>query len=126
MALKAKRPCAEFGCNNLTTKFYCEKHQRNSHKYYNKSRDKKYDSFYKTSAWVRLRNVAFERDNGLCQQCLKKGILKRADVVHHIVEIREDWSKRLELNNLESLCHACHNQLHKGTPHPNFYKDNHL
>ncbi|TWK49239.1 hypothetical protein CHCC20347_1522 [Bacillus paralicheniformis] len=33
-------------------------------------------------------------------------------MVHHIVEVKQDWSKRLDLSNLESLCNACHNKVH--------------
>ncbi|WP_377897049.1 HNH endonuclease [Gottfriedia sp. OAE603] len=32
------------------------------------------------------------------------------DVVHHIVEIKADWSKRLEKKNLKAMCHGCHNR----------------
>lgn len=116
-----KRPCAEIGCNNLTTKFYCEKHEKVTQNNYNKTRDKKTSSFYNSYKWQKLRRVAFERDNWLCQRCLKKGILKRADVVHHIVEIRDDWSKRLDLDNLESLCHGCHNAIHGKGPRHHFF-----
>lgn len=117
MAKKPLRPCREIGCSNLTRKSYCKIHKKNAHKNYNLLRDKETESFYKSSAWQRLRRLAYERDNGLCQRCLKAGILKRADVVHHIVEIKVDWSKRLELSNLESLCHTCHNTIHKSAPH---------
>nr|WP_236953619.1 HNH endonuclease [Jeotgalibacillus malaysiensis] len=49
----------------------------------------------------------------MCQRCKRHKILRPAKVVHHLVEVRDDWSKRLVLNNLESLCHFCHNQIHK-------------
>lgn len=121
MAHKSKRPCAIISCNNLTTKAYCDQHDFNQRGVYDKNynqyqRDKQTDSFYKSRGWQRLRRLAFERDKGLCQRCLKQEILKRADVVHHIVEVKEDWNKRLELSNLESLCHRCHNAIHKQIP----------
>nr|WP_279388960.1 HNH endonuclease [Baia soyae] len=34
-------------------------------------------------------------------------------VLNHIVEVKEDWNKRLELSNLQSVCNACHNRIHK-------------
>ena len=42
--------------------------------------------------------------------CLLKGIVKKADLVDHIVPIREDWSKRLDSTNLQSLCYRCHRE----------------
>lgn len=120
MAKKSLKPCAEIGCGKLTRKTYCESHekivQEKSQKIYRKSRDKSLDAFYKSYQWRKLRALAFERDKGLCQRCLKRGILKRADVVHHIVEVLVDWSKRFDLDNLESVCHACHNREHKAHP----------
>jgi 5-methylcytosine-specific restriction enzyme A len=124
MPRKPMRPCAEIGCGNLTEKTYCKIHQkileenrRKSTQIYNRyGRDSVIDAFYKSKEWKQMRALAFERDNGLCQRCLKKGILKVANVVHHIVEIKDDWSLRLVLENLESLCHSCHNAHHKTAP----------
>ncbi|MFS1513957.1 HNH endonuclease [Chengkuizengella sp. SCS-71B] len=31
-------------------------------------------------------------------------------MVDHITPIKEDWSLRLDLCNLQSLCHCCHNK----------------
>ncbi|WP_328031817.1 HNH endonuclease signature motif containing protein [Halalkalibacterium halodurans] len=125
VANKPKRPCAEIGCGNLTEKTYCKIHEKNAvenqrikQRAYNRyGRDPVIDAFYKSPEWRRLRALAFERDNGLCQRCLKRGILKRADVVHHLIEVKEDWNRRLDLEILESLCHGCHNAEHKGSPH---------
>lgn len=33
-------------------------------------------------------------------------------MVHHIIPLLDDWSKGLDMDNLESLCHACHNKEH--------------
>lgn len=52
--------------------------------------------------WEKLRPVALARDLGLCCQCGRP-----AELVDHIVPIR-DGGERLDLNNLQSLCRACH------------------
>ena len=41
--------------------------------------------------------------------CLEIDITKPADVVDHVIELTDDWSKRLDPDNLQSLCHVCHN-----------------
>lgn len=118
---KSLRPCGEFGCSNLTRESYCETHTKSAQetrvRNAKKIRDSKLELFYHSVAWRRLRLVALERDNHLCQWCNNNGTLSKAQVVHHIVEVTVDWSLRLILDNLVSLCHACHNRHHKQTPH---------
>jgi len=41
-------------------------------------------------------------------QCYQDGVIRKADVVDHIVELRDDWSRRLDESNLRSLCHRHH------------------
>lgn len=65
--------------------------------------------FYRTQAWQTLSRLQRTREP-LCQHCKANGRLRPADVADHIVELRDDWSKGLELSNLQSLCHQCHNR----------------
>ncbi|WP_036574766.1 HNH endonuclease [Oceanobacillus picturae] len=120
MAQKSLRPCGEFGCNNLTRNSYCKTHEKNlqetTRNYNQYKRDPKVNAFYKSTKWQRVRAVALARDKGLCQRCLKRGNIRQAQVVHHIIEVRDDWEQRYGLDNLESLCHGCHNAEHKTGP----------
>ncbi|MDY7044047.1 HNH endonuclease [Virgibacillus sp. M23] len=120
MVQKSLRPCREIGCNNLTRNSYCKTHEKNAQKttrnYNQYKRDPKVNAFYKSSKWQRVRALAMARDNGLCQRCLKQGSIRQAQVVHHLIEVKDDWSRRYDLENLESVCHACHNQEHKKRP----------
>ncbi|WP_426451230.1 HNH endonuclease signature motif containing protein (plasmid) [Staphylococcus xylosus] len=50
------------------------------------------------------------RHDSLCQECLRNGLYTQADVVDHIVELRDGYSRRLDQSNLEPLCHDCHNK----------------
>lgn len=72
--------------------------------------------FYKGTAWQRTRAVVWSRDKGLCQDCLKKGIIKPAHEVHHIIELTpeniNDASIALNMDNLIALCKDCHAQRH--------------
>lgn len=117
VANKALKPCGEIGCNNLTRKTYCKNHEKNAQettrKYNQYKRDPKVNSFYRSTKWQKARAVALARDNGLCQRCLKQSRVRQAQMVHHIVEVKDDWELRYNLDNLESLCHECHNRLHK-------------
>ncbi len=73
----------------------------------------KYSKFYSSTSWRKLSKYIRIKYNDLCLMCLiKDNAISPADVVHHITEIREDYSKRLEENNLITLCHSCHNNLH--------------
>lgn len=81
--------------------------------------------FYHTNAWKRLRAVALQRDGGMCQDCMDKlrdGLKvrpHRAEMVHHIIPVEERPDLALNLNNLRSLCNACHAARHpeKGGSH---------
>ena len=51
----------------------------------------------------------YRRTYPLCDHCSEKGITKSADVVDHIIEIR-DGGDPLSYDNLQALCHKCHNK----------------
>jgi len=116
--MKPKKRCNKAGCRELIDydEKYCPKHKGYGDKEYNRQvrfnkDNEKYAKFYNSSAWKKLRN-AYIAAYPLCERCLKDGIIKQADVVHHIIEIRSDWSKRLDWDNLEAVCHEHHNKEH--------------
>lgn len=69
-------------------------------------------SFYKSGEWKALRKKALERDLYLCQECKKVGKITPAKIVHHVKPIRVSDADKLKLENLETVCVACHNFLH--------------
>nr|WP_224929081.1 HNH endonuclease signature motif containing protein [Bacillus safensis] len=101
MPLKPLRECKVREYRELTRDGYCPTHvdgKQQKAKYYNNHvRDKQSTSFSTCSM----------RDNYLCQSCLKQDRVVPAVMVHHIVELKQDWNKRLDLNNLESICNSC-------------------
>jgi len=107
MAMKPKIACTFKGCSNLVEPGnggLCEVHQRKRHKDYQKSRgDRSVTKFYNTKAWQVARRAALMRDGGWCVMCGEKP----AEVVDHIVEIKDGGCKTC-LDNLQSLCAACH------------------
>ena len=72
----------------------------------------KYAEFYNSAEWKNLRNQKFFDADGLCELCRKNGIIRSAKEIHHKIPIEEDWSKRLDYDNLIALCSDCHNQQH--------------
>ena len=76
---------------------------------------------YNSREWKELRAAKLRSTNGLCEECMKQGIITSARCVHHVVPIEtartKDEMKRLAidcgLQSLKSLCFACHARIHK-------------
>ncbi len=68
--------------------------------------------FYKTKTWRKKRLYILRRDKYLCQECLRYGRKIEAKEVHHITPLKEDYDRRLDVNNLISLCGDCHKKMH--------------
>ena len=74
---------------------------------------------YNSREWKELRIAKLRSTNGLCEECMKQGIVTSATCVHHIVPIEtaktKDEMKRLAFDphNLMALCFACHARIHK-------------
>jgi len=98
---KPKRFCTAYPCNNLVRsgERYCEAHQPAK-----PNRDS--DPFYNTARWQRFRNW-YRAKNPLCERCLDEGLTVPADMVDHIIEIRDGGAK-LSATNAQSLCNGCH------------------
>jgi len=72
--------------------------------------------FYNSKQWKRCRRLFKQAKNSLCERCLKKGIYKPGDEVHHKIwltpENINDPEITLSFNNLELLCASCHSKEH--------------
>lgn len=64
--------------------------------------------FYNSPAWRRLSR-AYRQEHPLCELCSKRGVIRTADMVDHIVPIRLG-GESMDWNNCQSLCHKCHNR----------------
>ena len=73
--------------------------------------------FYSSKAWQSCRNEYMKRVHYLCEECLRKGIYKLAEIVHHIIELDPITIERPEIalsfDNLEALCRDCHAEKHE-------------
>ena len=79
--------------------------------------------FYKSDNWIELKDSVMRDAHYECQHCLKKGIYKRAEMVHHINEVRKrpdlaltrefvDSITNEKIINLVALCNSCHEVEH--------------
>ncbi|EOJ20319.1 HNH endonuclease [Enterococcus faecalis] len=124
---KPKRKCAVASCNVLIdySEMYCMKHKQikqeqayERNKHYNNTvryseKNKQYADFYNSREWKNKRKQILIRDNYICQPCLEKGVIHEANMVHHKDELKDNWEKRLDEENLESVNTICHNKIEK-------------
>lgn len=75
--------------------------------------------FYSSKAWQDCRNEYAKRRHYLCENCLRRGIYKPGEIVHHVIELDpiniENPEIALSFNNLELLCRDCHSAIHDMT-----------
>ena len=75
-------------------------------------------AFYKSTAWEQTRAAYLKSVGGLCERCLKKGLIVPAVIVHHKIYLDANNVNDPEITtnpeHLEALCLACHNAEHFG------------
>ena len=80
------------------------------------------DSFaqrlYASIGWKKTRAAYMASVHGLCEECLKQGLITPATQVHHITPLTpsniDDPAVALGWDNLEALCDKHHAEAHKG------------
>ncbi len=105
---------------------YCGKIVKRGHncpnkpKWKRKNSDSRIDKFRSSARWTRKSIEIRQRDKYLCQVCLT-GKHQTIDLynyksleVHHIEPLEENWDKRLDNDNLITLCHYHHTLADKG------------
>jgi len=116
MPNKMWKQCRVPGCAGLTRERYCEKHKHldaqrklESAKYYDTVfRNQESKRFYESPQWRKLREIKL-RCNPYCELCHANNFFAPAEIVDHKIEIR-DGGVPLDIENLQCLCRACHNQ----------------
>ena len=75
------------------------------------------ERFYTTKAWRKCRAAFLAEKSGLCEACLKKGLIVPAEHVHHRIPITpenmNDPRITLDSSNLMALCEECHMEQHR-------------
>lgn len=94
-------------CGAKLAKKYLGKHKQDPDQMQDFAKD-----FYKSKTWQKCRQGYIASVGGLCERCLKNGLINPAVIVHHKVHITPDNitdpSVTLSYNNLEALCRDCH------------------
>ena len=98
------------------TKCDCSKRR---YKEYDKDKiDSKEKKFYSSGEWEKIKDKAKDRFNGMDIYSLY--VLNKVEygqTVHHIEPIKENWNRRLDLENLIYLTESNHRLLHNRMDH---------
>ena len=91
----------------------CEKKENESesrHVEYNRHRrNKKTAAFYTSGEWRKVRALTLSTYDGIDMYAYYvQHTIEPAEMVHHIVEIEDDWSRRLDITNLFPLSNKNH------------------
>lgn len=113
MPVSPPKPCAHPGCGALVKDGrWCPAHKRAAPgSFADRSRGTRHDRGY-GGDWEKKRQRIFRRDNGLCQECLRNGVLTAVGDkpysawCDHIVPKAEGGTD--DDDNLQTLCRACH------------------
>lgn len=114
-----KKVCNYVGCDCLIdyTDKYCTKHKdtdKEKYKEYKKNRtDLKEQKFYCSKDWLDKRDKTRKFYYGMdIVEYYMTGNVVIGDTVHHIIELKDDWTKRLDLSNLIYLTESNHQRVH--------------
>jgi 5-methylcytosine-specific restriction enzyme A len=107
MPMQLKKRCGYPGCPRTTRQRYCDEHLPAARRFYDARRGTTKERGY-DSDWERVAEQRRHLDCGLCQHCIRDGLVTASNLVDHIVPIhvRPDW--RLEIDNTQVLCTDCH------------------
>lgn len=97
--------------------------------YKKKDKDSKADKFRTTKAWARKSIEIRQRDKYLCKVCINN-LYHTINTynydkleVHHITPINEDYNRRLDNDNLITLCNYHHKMAeHNEIPRDELYE----
>lgn len=104
--------CSRCG-KRIQTGTICEC-QKNRHKEYKRYRtDDKEQSFYSSKEWKILKDKVKDRFNGIdIYSYYVLGKIEYGQTTHHIETLKDNWDKRLDIENLIYLTESNHQKIH--------------
>lgn len=93
----------------------CDKCSKKRLKEYKRYRtDKKEQELYSSSLWIKVRDSIKKEHRGIdVYKYYTDKIIVEGTVVHHIEEVKDNWNRRYDLNNLILLSDSSHKLIHK-------------
>lgn len=82
--------------------------RNNEYTEYNRTRwkyDKDVKRFYNSSIWKRTSKQVLLESDYVCAMCGDEAIM-----TDHIISVKQDWSRRLDRNNLQASCKKCNDK----------------
>lgn len=74
-------------------------------------------AFYHSRAWKVTREGYLNKVAGLCEDCLRDGLITPAEIVHHKIVLTPenitDVDVALNYQNLKAVCRQCHAREHE-------------
>ncbi|CNI84402.1 HNH endonuclease signature motif containing protein [Yersinia enterocolitica] len=106
MPPRIPRACRKHGCRNTTihSSGYCPEHQNTGWENHQQGKTR-HERGYGAN-WDKLKPLIKARDKGLCQQCLREGLVVSGTTVDHIIPKAHGGTD--EPSNLELLCWPHH------------------
>ncbi|EOU1611936.1 HNH endonuclease [Clostridium perfringens] len=105
------RYCAT--CTDLVEQQKKKDNKKRYKKYSNVRLDKEEQSFYQSKAWKNMRSKVLADYVFIdVYYYYKYNKIVQANTVHHIIEVKEDWDKRLDYYNLICVSKESHKEIH--------------
>ena len=111
--------CACPTCRNLVEypNVFCKEHEdsdKQRYKQYKATRtDKKEQALYKSAIWYSVKESVISSCFGIdIYKFYTENLIETVELVHHIIEVKEDWNKRLDTDNLIALTEESHSKIH--------------
>ena len=97
------KPCTQARCTKYATKSgRCDEHKRESWVHNGKSASERGYG----ADWRKIRKRILIRDDYLCQECKRNGVITNGTMVDHIINKANGGTNRDD--NLECICKKCH------------------
>lgn len=105
MPTAAPKPCTQCGVLVRDGSGRCEAHKVRAGTFADRARGTRHQRGY-DSAWDKRRERVMQRDAGICQPCLRHGIVHPGQAVDHIVPREQGGTE--DDGNLQCICKPVH------------------